>query len=68
MEGLLGHSMLRQGDEYYCFKCGCRWNVNEDPPVNECTSGDNTTQQDINKAWLNYMKTRVNASFRRSRK
>lgn len=26
------HSKQRQGDEYFCHKCGCRWDKDEDPP------------------------------------
>lgn len=26
------HIPMRQQDEYVCTKCGCRWDVDEDPP------------------------------------
>ena len=26
------HQPMRQGDEYFCPKCGCRWGRSESPP------------------------------------
>lgn len=32
LELLVKHQAMRQGDEYFCPKCGCRWDRDEDPP------------------------------------
>lgn len=26
------HIKIRQGDEYYCSRCGCRWGIKDTPP------------------------------------
>lgn len=31
-EGFIMHTMLREGDEYRCPKCGKRWGIDEDEP------------------------------------
>lgn len=35
----MDHKKIRQGDEYFCSKCGRRWDVDEqEPPCEDISS------------------------------
>lgn len=52
------HNPIREQDEYYCTKCGKRWDIHETPP--QCIKPTDKRQasikqvQKLRKEWFNH--------------